>query len=320
MLKNVKQVVQSITSRTTLEKLEKDLFVSDKSICALPSAPKFNPSDKSDNGVLRHGSLFHVVKRMIRILPLMHKLRKDLVYALQSIDQNPENPKETVNAVFLSEFETYARSLGIGAVGYTALPHEAIFRGKAVLYEHVIVVTMEMDRDKINSAPSDATMQMFLDVYYRLGRSINMLVDYLRDHGYAAMGGHPLGGQALYPFIAEKAGIGWHGRHGLIITPQFGPRQRLGAIYCSIKNLPIALRNEHAWIGGFCAVCGQCIQTCPAEAIHSTPIMRESNIMTHINFNRCFPYFNEHYCCAVCVKLRNARSQKSSTVLSKRRF
>ena len=111
-----------------------------------------------------------------------------------------------------------------------------------------------------------------------------------------------MGGQALYPLMAEKAGMGYHGRHGMIITPQFGPRHRLAAIYCSIKNLPHVEENEHAWIADYCDRCGQCIKACPVNAIYERPIVRESGIITHINAGTCFQYFNNNYSCSLCIK------------------
>jgi epoxyqueuosine reductase len=118
----------------------------------------------------------------------------------------------------------------------------------------VIVLTMEMAKEKIGMAPSGDTQVMVFQTYDRLGKAINKLTDYIRANGYAAQTGYPLGGLILYPAIAQLAGLSWHGRHGLLITPEFGSRQRIGVIYTSIRNLPFAHENQHAWInrlGGY---------------------------------------------------------------------
>jgi epoxyqueuosine reductase len=296
----MKKCAQWIMPLAALIEAERTLYEHEGSIPALEGAPEQFRMTRGLSS--RKGSRMANFIRRIRMLPLMRRLGKDVIFSLQSVDQNPKAPKDTVTETFLREFEDCARSLGIGAIGYTHLPREAVFRNRAVLFDQVIVLTMEMDKDKMAAAPSEATMFMVMDTYYKLGRAVNRLVDYLRTHGYAAQGGHPLGGQALYPLMAEKAGLGLHGRHGMLITPQYGPRQRLAAIYCSIRNLPAAQDHEHAWIAGFCDQCGQCIRICPAQAIYKTPIVREPAIITHIDPGKCFPYFSDHYSCSVCVK------------------
>jgi ferredoxin len=305
------KIMQSIMPLSSLDELEKALYDREGSIASMEAAPEQFRMAGSKSPP-QQGSKLARVKRMIRMFPMMRKLGTDIVFSLKSVDMNPPAPKDVTSETFLREFEAHARSLGIGAIGYTELPREAVFRGKAVMFDHVIVVAMEMDKDKIDAAPSEETMQMIMDTYYRLGHSVNKLVDYLRDNGYAAQGGHPLGGQALYPLMAEKAGLGRHGRHGMIITPQFGPRQRLAAIYCGIKNLPVSHGNEHSWIADFCDQCGRCISACPVQAVYKTPIVREPGIITHIDAGSCFPYFNENHSCSVCVKecLFNKRPYK----------
>ena len=129
-----------------------------------------------------------------------------------------------------------------------------------------------------------------------------MLTRHLRQKGYGTQGGHPLGGLVLYPPLAVAAGLGWMGRHGLLITPQFGPRQRIGAIFTSIENLPIAENNPHSWIPGFCDKCGRCIRTCPSKAICENPVIHESKRRTHIIREKCLPVFVTQEGCTVCVK------------------
>jgi ferredoxin len=222
--------------------------------------------------------------------------------AIESLRHNPRDPKSTVDAGDLRDFEKRARSLGIGAIGYARLPAELIFRERAVLYDNAIVLLKEMDRDSIARAPSVSTFRMVFETYDSLGKVINVLTEDLRQKGYGAQAGHPLGGLVLYPPLAARAGLGWMGRHGLLITPQFGPRQRIGAIFTSIGNLPFSNENPHAWIEGFCRKCGRCIRTCPPGAIRETPVVHESGRRTHIVREKCLPVFVSQQGCTVCVK------------------
>jgi epoxyqueuosine reductase len=224
------------------------------------------------------------------------------VKSIQSLDRNPSMPKSTISPEVLQEFEIHAKSLGIGAIGYARLPRQLVFKDRAVLYDNVIVILKEMDKDKIAQAPSVATFKMVFETYDSLGKIANVLTEYLRKLGYGAQGGHPLGGLVLYPPLAAAAGLGWMGRHGLLISPQFGPRQRIGAIFTSIDNLPFSESNPHEWVRGFCDKCGRCIRTCPPKAILERPVIHESGRKTHIIREKCLPVFVSQEGCTVCVK------------------
>ena len=235
--------------------------------------------------------------------PIVVSVTRTCRRGLSSLSENPKSPKVKVEDGFLSEFEELARRLGIGAIGYARVPPELIFRDRAILSDHAIVLAMEMDKNKIDRAPSKETQVMVFQTYDRLGKVVNQLTDFLRGHGYAAQAGYPLGGLVLYPALAHRAGLGWHGRHGLLITPQFGPRQRIGAIFTTIDNLPESDSNPHSWIPEYCRRCGRCIRECPAQAIRETPVLNDNGTKTHIVRDRCFPMFYDNHVCAVCVKV-----------------
>ncbi|MHA2328346.1 MAG: 4Fe-4S dicluster domain-containing protein [Candidatus Hodarchaeales archaeon] len=237
--------------------------------------------------------------RTIRIMP---SNIKGINRSLTSINQNPTAPKSLIHPELLQEFEKYAESLGISSVGYTKLPRNLIFQDKAVLHDNAIVLSMEMDKEKIELAPNPKTASMIMKTYNDLGKASNQLTKFLRKHEYFAQAGHPLGGLVLYPPLAEQAGLGYHGKHGLIITPEHGPRVRLTAIYTNIENLPFAEENSHVWIRKFCQICGRCGRKCPGFAINNEPISNENGILTHIKNEFCFPVFLEYHGCTVCVK------------------
>ena len=223
--------------------------------------------------------------------------------SMLSLRRNPPQPKVLASEGFLDELEGFARSLGTSSIGYTRMPERWIFRGKAVLYLNAIVLTMEMDKARIDTAPSPAGAQTVFEIYRDLGIAANKVATYLREHGYSADAAHPLMGPALYPPLAQMAGLGWLGRSGLIITPEHGPRVRLAAVLTSIENLPFSTHNDHAWIQDLCAACGHCIRECPTQAIYPDPIRHENGQITCVDIERCFPYFCDYYGCSVCIKV-----------------
>ncbi|MFX1507671.1 MAG: hypothetical protein ACFFDC_16415 [Promethearchaeota archaeon] len=250
-------------------------------------------------GVEQYGRLPISSFRTMRVMPSNFRYIKK---SINTLDQNPETPKRVISNEDLLEFENYAKSLNISSIGYTILPRKLIFKNKAVLHEKAIVLSMEMDKEKIEKAPSSETANMIMGTYNDLGQASYQLTTFLREKGFSAQAGHPLGGLVLYPPLAELAGIGYHGRHGLIITPEHGSRVRLTAIYTNIVNLPFSEENRHKWIQHFCSKCGRCIRKCPGFAIQEEPIVHENGQLTHIINDYCFPVFLEHHACSICIK------------------
>jgi epoxyqueuosine reductase QueG len=162
---------------------------------------------------------------------------------------------------------------------------------------------MEMSQEKIDKAPSQETINMIFGTYDDLGIAANKIAEFLREQGYAAQADHPLSGLVLFPPLAQKAGIGWVGKHGLLITPEFGPRVRLAAVYTSIQNLPFVDTNDHDWIDEYCKMCGICIKQCPPQAILEEAVTHDTGRITNITQQTCFEYFTQFYGCSVCVKV-----------------
>ena len=236
--------------------------------------------------------------RAMRIMgPTMLGMRK----SLYSLSKNPSQPKTEAPAKLIADLDAYLLGLGASSVGYTRVPERWIFRDKAILYTNAIVLTMEMDKPRIETAPSQDGLEAVLEIYRDLGRIANKGGDYLRKRGYSAHAGHPLMGLALYPPLAQMAGLGWMGANGMIVTPEHGPRVRLAAIFTSIENLPFSTQNEHEWVEDYCAACQICVRKCPVEAILPEPQRHENGQITYVSNERCFPYFSDYYGCSVCI-------------------
>ncbi|MFX0056621.1 MAG: hypothetical protein ACFFAX_07815 [Promethearchaeota archaeon] len=236
---------------------------------------------------------------MRRMLSIMRNINK-------TVDTLPDNPAASSNGTsgdFIDTLKEFAYSQGVDIIHFTKLPRDLIFQEFGVLYDNAIILAMEMSQEKIDQAPSQATFKMVFDTYDDLGIAANRIAAFLREHGYAAQADHPLGGTVLYPPLAQRAGIGFVGKHGLLITPKFGSRVRLAAVYTSIQNLPDMKENNHNWIADYCKICGLCIKKCPAKAILEETIVRNTGINTDIVQRDCFEYFVVNYGCSVCIKV-----------------
>ena len=202
---------------------------------------------------------------------------------------------------FLSALEGMARKAGTADIRYVRVPRNAIFRHKGIPHEYAVVITVEMDQTNIATAPSFVAMREVAKGYGNLARIGNQLAGFMRRNGFAAYPGTALGGLTDYTRLAEVAGLGAIGYHGLLITPNEGARLRINTIYTNITNLPIQTENEHLWVRDFCAMCKKCIRGCPVQAIYEQPRPRGDGGMQCIDQAACRDYFNQNYGCAVCL-------------------
>jgi epoxyqueuosine reductase len=234
-----------------------------------------------------------------QLLGSLSNIRKSVL----DLDRNPSPGRRQIDADTLTELENFAHTTGADVIGYTSVPQEWIFRDTAIAFDQAIVLVMEMSKKRMDLAPNPDTAVMVHETYNALGQVSNRVADWLRSHGYGAHAGHPLMGMALYPPMAQAAGLGWRGISGLLITPQYGPRVRLTAVFTNIENLPLNNNEEHAWILDFCESCRRCIRECPPDAFYNTPIHHENGLVTVIDNRKCFPYFATHHGCSICIKV-----------------
>jgi len=227
----------------------------------------------------------------------------DIRKSVRDLDRNPENGKRIIGPETMGELRSFTRSVGADEIGFCTVPQEWVFQDTAIRYTHAIVLVMEMDKARMDLAPNPDTAVMVHETYNMLGQISNRIADWLRERGYAAHAGHPLGGMALYPPMAQAAGLGWRGMSGLVITPAFGPRVRLAAVFTEIENLPVYEGDEHAWVMDFCESCKRCIHDCPPHAFYDQPIRHENGLVTVLDNRKCFPYFAKNHGCSVCIKV-----------------
>ncbi len=167
-----------------------------------------------------------------------------------------------------------ARFFGADLVGIAPLNRDWLFtvnrRGEPYdvpeTMEYVIVMAVEMDYDGIATSPAFAS-----SVVTGLGYSTMAFVElelaaFIKRLGYnAKTSGNDV---SLSVPQAIDAGLGQYGRHGLLITKEFGPRVRIAKV---ITDMP--LQRDYPDKGfcksvvRFCETCEKCASTCPSQSI-----------------------------------------------------
>jgi len=89
--------------------------------------------------------------------------------------------------------------------------------------------------------------------------------------------------------LAARAGIGWRGKHTLLISRDAGSWFFLGEIYCDIR-LPVDEPQKN-----HCGTCERCIEVCPTQAIRGP---------YQLDARRCISYLTIEHKTAIPEELR----------------
>jgi hypothetical protein len=181
-----------------------------------------------------------------------------------------------------------------------------------VPYKYAIAIAIEMDWKEIKTSPAwEASAATGLG-YSKMAFIAPSLAAYINGLGYPAI---PAGNDVAQSIpIAIDAGLGEFGRHGLLITPEFGPRVRLCKV---LTDLPLQPDKPIEFgVQGFCeSKCGElCAKACPAQAIAYGPNRvaegptiseRKGILRWAVNHEKCHIFWSQNRtdcsnCVAVC--------------------
>ncbi len=171
-----------------------------------------------------------------------------------------------------------------------------------------IVIGQSMDADLIQTAPSALSGTATGLGYSRDAAVLLAVAQYIRNLGYIAV--PSMNDSALAIPLAIKAGLGEYGRHGLVITPEYGARLRFGKIF---TDLPLAHDQPKQFgVKEFCEQCDRCSDACPARAIPAgepVPVaLNRSGLKGvrkwSVDGEACFGYWSKiNSDCAICVRV-----------------
>lgn len=253
--------------------------------------------------ILQYGSFKDKLKAMPTTKPLFVESLKNLVKSARSLRLNIKNAKTQIDLITLNQLECYAKELGVSQIGYTKVNPDYVFKGFHVQGKYAMMLTMNMEKDAIKSAPSTAATEEIWRTYSGLGDTVNKLAEFLRNRGYNCHPSPAIGGDVITPPMAQDAGIGALGKNGLLITPEFGPSQRLAALFLDFEGLPLKTPkdNKHLWVRDFCETCNNCVKKCPGSAILVQTKIDSDGHPNFIEREKCAPYFSRNCCTCIAV-------------------
>jgi epoxyqueuosine reductase len=175
--------------------------------------------------------------------------------------------------------------------------------------KYVVVGAIEMDELAIATSPEAPAGAATGTGYSRMAFVSATLAEFIRNLGYTAI---PAGNNVgLSVPIAIDAGLGQLGRHGLLITPELGPRVRLLKVFTDLPLVPD--KPIDFGVTQFCRGCKMCAEACEVDAISFKdepdwePATRSSSpgaIKWYMDAEKCFEYWCDNGMdCSTCISV-----------------
>ncbi len=217
-----------------------------------------------------------------------------------SRDQQPVADTAKTSA----QIKEVAQACGAVLVGITETRDEWYFEGFEPPFKYAISVAVPMDREEMRYTPSERAMVEVFRIYEDVGRVAIHVAEHIRSLGYPARAStniSPGTTEVLHIPPAVEAGLGQLGKHGSIITRDYGANVRLATV---LTDLPLE-PDQPVDIGvdDFCMSCQICTTNCPPQAIFETKQIVRGEERWFINFDQCAPYFSANQGCGICIEV-----------------
>lgn len=238
--------------------------------------------------------------------PLSFKASEASFHTIESLRPIVSGPAasipEEISAEKLTEFVLkWAKKLGAVSVGICDLKDYHLYTergrgeayGKKVENNHNfgIAFTVEMDEEYLSTGPAGPTLMESAYQYLNSGVISIQIAEFLRRMGHESRAHIDGDYELIAPLVARDAGLGELGRMGLLMTPELGPRVRIGVISTNAP-LIVSERKPDYTVHEFCNLCKKCAVICPSQAIPKTPIEKIDGVERwKINHEKCFGYW-----------------------------
>ncbi|MDJ0928746.1 MAG: 4Fe-4S dicluster domain-containing protein [Gammaproteobacteria bacterium] len=215
---------------------------------------------------------------------------------------NPEQREVADAAGMAIEIKERARQLGADLAGVSRITDGALYEGIQVPFKYAISIGMKMDREQMAHVPQVTAAAEVMRVYKEISRVAVRLAKQIRNMGWPARAyGNPNSTDILQIPLAVNAGFGQLGKHGSMISKEFGSNFRLAAV---LTDLPMAC-DEPVDIGvdDLCLSCRRCVTDCPPDAIFDEKQLIRGEKRWYVDFDKCIPYFVKTNGCAICIEV-----------------
>lgn len=219
------------------------------------------------------------------------------------VEENIQKNAEEISAKELTNYiKKWSRVLGAIELGVTELKEHHLYshKGRGEEYgkniknkhEYAIAFTVEMTKSMVDKAP-EAEIVLESSQQYLKGATIAaQLSQFLRNLGYSSKPHFDGNYEVICPLVARDAGLGEIGRMGLLMTPQLGPRVRIGVVTTNAPLETNLFKQDNSLLH-FCSICRKCADNCPSRAISlKNREVINGCLKWPIKHESCFTYWN----------------------------
>ena len=291
--------------------------------CLAPDSPEFEsyyamrPQNRAGDDLFRSkpGLLSQHAQEANPFLFASSGAGSDLTEALRdSVDGPVADVRHTMPAAEMTSFlKSLARYYGALSAGVAELRPYHVYShvgrgsgryGDPIALEHryAIAFTVEMDHRMIAANPAAPGIMESVKQYVEAARVAVQLAGAIRRLGHHARAHIDGNYRVIAPLVARDAGLGEIGRMGLLMTPNHGPRVRIGIVTTSLDLIPDPQPGDPSVID-FCNICNKCAENCPTRSIPSGERQEiDGNLRWCVNAETCY----RHWCiigtdCGVCM-------------------
>jgi reductive dehalogenase len=172
-----------------------------------------------------------------------------------------------------------------------------------VNHKYAIVFATEMAFELVATAPHSPTTIASMGNYAKGAFIATQLAAYIANLGYSATADHLRHYDAVLVPLAVDAGLGETARLGYLMTKDFGPRVRLGAVTTDLPLVP----DKPVDIGAedFCKICKKCANCCPSNSIPPGDQQEVNGTLRwKLNAETCFDYWGKVGTdCNICMRV-----------------
>lgn len=168
-------------------------------------------------------------------------------------------------------------------------------------HKNAIVLVEGLNHEILKGAPKKPVILEVFRAYSKLGHMAVILARYIRSLGYLARAHMVMNYQLIVPPVAIDAGVGELGRHGVLISKEFGSAMKMSVI---TTDLPMVYdKKPNLGVDDFCKNCKICAENCPSGAIS----YGEKQVIRGVErypfkAEACFKIWNESGTdCGVCI-------------------
>jgi reductive dehalogenase len=229
-----------------------------------------------------------------------------------------DQPHDISSEIATKIIKGYTKNLGADLVGITEINPLWIYSHRGEIFndnwgdwgkeiesshKYAVVFATEMALDLVGTAPHTPTTIASMGNYAQGAYISTQLAAFVANLGYSASAHHLRHYDFVMVPLAVDAGLGECGRLGYLMTKEFGPRVRLGAVS---TDLPL-VSDSPLDIGAqdFCRICKKCAICCPSNSIPmEDPAEVNGTLRWKLNAETCFDYWGTVGTdCNICMRV-----------------